>query len=240
MKRAPRPRGPAGRRIAQLLLETRDARSVGHRIDILSRHLLGRPYKSYPLIGSADKAEEFTASIDGFDCVTFIETILALACACGIDDFPERLRRLRYEGGVIEWNRRNHYMTNWIRNNRREGIIRPVSVATIPTVDKQRILNVVPGLAPQRTHVRCVPKAAAKRLKSLLQTADMIFFVSTRKNLDVFHTGIIVRDGERILMRHASRSKGSVVEQELSEFLRANRMAGIIVVRPQCGTQTAS
>jgi hypothetical protein len=34
-------------------------------------------------------------------------------------------------------------------------------------------------------------------------------------------------------MRHASRSQGSVVEQELSEFLKANRMAGVIVVRPQ-------
>jgi len=34
-------------------------------------------------------------------------------------------------------------------------------------------------------------------------------------------------------MRHASRSQGMVVEQELSEFLKANRMAGVIVVRPQ-------
>jgi len=29
------------------------------------------------------------------------------------------------------------------------------------------------------------------------------------------------------------RSQGGVVEQELSEFLKANRMAGVIVVRPQ-------
>ena len=66
-----------------------------------------------------------------------------------------------------------------------------------------------------------------------LQTGDLIFFVSTRKNLDTFHAGIIVRDGKKVLMRHASRSQGSVVEQELSEFLKANRMAGVIVVRPQ-------
>jgi hypothetical protein len=57
--------------------------------------------------------------------------------------------------------------------------------------------------------------------------------VSTRKNLDVFHAGIIVRDGKNILLRHASRSRRMVVEQELSEFLKANRMAGVIVVRPQ-------
>ena len=34
-------------------------------------------------------------------------------------------------------------------------------------------------------------------------------------------------------MRHASRSKGFVVEQELSEFLKSNRMAGVIVMRPR-------
>jgi cell wall-associated NlpC family hydrolase len=71
------------------------------------------------------------------------------------------------------------------------------------------------------------------RLKPNLQSGDLIFFASTRKNLDMFHAGIIVRDGKKVSMRHASRSQGGVVEQELSEFLKANRMAGVIVVRPQ-------
>ena len=67
----------------------------------------------------------------------------------------------------------------------------------------------------------------------ILQTADLIFFVSTRKHLDVFHAGIIVRDGGKVFMRHASRSQGLVVEQQLSGFLKTNRMAGVIVMRPQ-------
>src|SRR5713101_1224879 len=66
------------------------------------------------------------------------------------------------------------------------------------------------------------------------------FFVSTRKHLDVFHAGIIVCDGNRVLMRHASRSRGFVVEQELSEFLKANRMAGVIVARPRLGEANTS
>ena len=81
--------------------------------------------------------------------------------------------------------------------------------------------------------VKCVSKRALPRFERYLQTGDLIFFASTRKHLDVFHAGIIVRDGNRILMRHASRSSGSVIEQELSEFLKANRMAGVIVARPQ-------
>jgi len=71
------------------------------------------------------------------------------------------------------------------------------------------------------------------RLIAHLQSGDLIFYVSTRRHLDVFHAGIIVRDGRGVFMRHASRSRGRVVEQEMSEFLAANRMAGIVVVRPQ-------
>ena len=174
----------------------------------------------------------FTASFEGFDCVTYIETVLALALASNVDDFTEWLRQIRYEQGRIEWERRNHYMTLWIRNSVREGIFRPVSTPAVPTLTMERILNVVPGLAPRRARVKCVPKRAVPRLEQYLQTGDLIFFASTRKHLDVFHAGIIVR-GEKVSMRHASRSKGSVVEQELSEFLEANRMTGVIVMRPQ-------
>jgi cell wall-associated NlpC family hydrolase len=195
---------------------------------------LGRPYEPNPLIGSADTPEVFTASFERFDCVTYIETVLALALAHNFDDFTECLRKIRYEGGRVEWERRNHYMTLWIRNNVREGIIRPVSMPAVPTLTRERILNIVPGLAPQRTRMKCVPKRAVPRIEQYLQTGDLIFFVSTRKHLDVFHAGIIVR-GEKVSMRHASRSKGAVVEQELSDFLDANRMTGVIVTRPQAG-----
>ncbi|HEY6418566.1 MAG TPA: N-acetylmuramoyl-L-alanine amidase-like domain-containing protein [Candidatus Binataceae bacterium] len=232
MKHA-QPRGLSRRRVEQLLSETKYDRYAGSRIDLLSRHFLGHAYKPNPLIGSADTAEVFTASLEGFDCVTYIETIVALARASNVDDFIEWLRKMRYEKGRIRWERRNHYMTLWIRNNVRNGTIRPVSMPAVPILFRERVLNVVPGLAAQRTRVKCVPKPAVPRLEPHLQSGDLIFFVSTRKNLDVFHAGIIVRDGKKVFMRHASRSQGFVVEQELSEFLKANRMAGVIVVRPQ-------
>jgi hypothetical protein len=61
----------------------------------------------------------------------------------------------------------------------------------------------------------------------------LIFFASIRKHLDIFHCGIIVRDDDRILVRHASRSRGAVVEQDLNEFMKANRMAGVLIARPK-------
>ena len=229
----PQPRDLSRRRVEQLLSETKQDRSTGSRIEVLSRHFLGHPYKANPLIGSADTTEVFTVSLDGFDCVTYIETILALARASNVDSFTERLREIRYDGGRIQWERRNHYMTCWIRNNARHGIIRPVSTPAVPILNRERVLNVVPGLDPQRTRLKCVPKSEMPRLERHLQTGDIIFFVSTRKHLDMFHAGIIVRDGENVLMRHASRSQGSVVEQELRDFLKANRMTGVTVMRPQ-------
>lgn len=233
----PRPRGLSRRHVEQLLSATKYDRSAGSRIDVLSRHFLGHSYKPNPLIGSADIAEVFTASLDGFDCVTYLETVVALARASNVDHFTKWLRKIRYERGRIQWERRNHYMTLWIRNNVRNGIVRPVSMPAVPILRTERVLNVVPGLAAQRTRVKCVPKRAVPRLEPHLQSGDLIFFVSTSKNLDVFHAGIIVRDGKRVLMRHASRSQGFVVEQELSEFLKANRMTGVIVVRPQAVTR---
>ena len=227
------PRGLSRRRVEQLLSETKHDASARRRIEVLSRHFLGVPYKPNPLIGSADAAEVFTVSFDGFDCVTYIETVVALARASNVGDFTEWLRKIRYGQGRIQWERRNHYMTQWIRNNLRTRIIKPISMPAVPTLSKERVLNVVHGLDPQRTRMKCVPKAAVPRLEQYLQSGDLIFFASTRKILDMFHSGIIVRDGKKILMRHASRSQGMVVEQELSEFLKANRMAGVIVVRPQ-------
>jgi len=226
------PRSLSRQRVAELLSQAKYDCSTGSRIDVLSRHFLGYPYQPDPLIGSADTPEVFIASLDGFDCVTYIETMVALALAAHVDDFIEWLRKIRYERGRIQWNSRNHYMTGWIRNNLLLGVIEPVSVPAVPIHIRKRLLNVVPGLVPQRTLVRCVPKPAVARLEPHLQSGDLIFFASTRRSLDVFHTGIIARDGGRVLMRHASRSQGRVVEQELSDFLKVNRMAGVIVVRP--------
>ena len=226
------PRGLSRRRVEQLLSKTKDEDVAASRIEVLSRNFLGLPYQANPLIGSADTAEVFTASLDGFDCVTYIETVIALARASNVDDFTEWLRKIRYERGRIEWKQRNHYMTQWIRNNVGERIVKPISIPTVPTLSRERVLNVVPGLDSQRTVVKCVPKSAVPRLERYLQSGDLIFFASTRKNLDMFHAGIIVRDNNKVSMRHASRSQGGVVEQELSEFLKANRMAGVVVVRP--------
>jgi N-acetylmuramoyl-L-alanine amidase-like len=215
------------------LFTAKSCSSAGDRIDILSRQFLGHPYQTNPLIGSAESPEVFTVSLDAFDCVTYIETILALSLASNPDEFEKWLRKIRYQNGRIVWERRNHYMTGWIRSNQRAGAVRRLSLPNIPVRVKERKLNGIPGLPPIRRRFTCVPKPAIRRLALHLETGDLIFFASTRKHLDVFHCGIIIRDHERLLVRHASRSRGRVIEQELNDFLKENRMAGVIIARPK-------
>jgi hypothetical protein len=232
MQRA-RSRSISRRSVERLLTKSKPCRSAGNRIEILSRQFLGQPYEINPLIGSVEQPEVFTVSLDAFDCVTFVETILALSLASNADEFLAWLRKVRYEGGRIAWDRRNHYMSGWIRSNLKAGALQRLSLPTVPTVSKDRVLDAVPGLPPIRTRFTCVPKPAIGKLAPHLHNGDLIFFASTRKHLDIFHCGIVVVDGGRVLMRHASRSRGGVVEQDLNEFLKANRMAGVIVARPK-------
>ena len=229
------PQGLSRRRVEQLLAKTKSHRTAGNRIEVLSHQFLGLPYKINPLIGSSDQQEIFTISLNGFDCVTYVETILALARSATVDEFIAWMRRIRYDGGRPEWKRRNHYMIFWIRNNIREGALRRVLPRGVAVTVKERTLDLLPGLQARRARFTCVPKSSLNGLTPGLRTGDVILFASTRKHHDVFHCGIIVRDKDRLLMRHASRSRGEVVEQALKEFLKANRMAGVIVVRPTEG-----
>jgi cell wall-associated NlpC family hydrolase len=211
------------------------AQPVAVRVDSISRQFLGRPYVTNPLIGSAETPEVFIAGINGirggFDCVTYMETVIARSYARNRKDYAAFLRRIRYEAGRVDWKRRNHYMTNWIRNNSRARLVQQLNFGTV-SISKQRDLNVVPGLPSQKQRFSCVPKRRLGKIVGNIQSGDLIFFASTRPHLDVYHCGIVIRDGERLLMRHAARSQGGVVEQDLSSFLKANRMAGVILARP--------
>jgi len=232
MKHA-QPQGLSRRRVEQLLAKMHSERPVGKRMGIFSRRFLGCPYALNPLVGSRSEAEKFVASLDGFDCVTYVETILALSRASSADEFDDWLRKIRYQSGTVRWIRRNHYMILWIRSNQRgKQPLKIIAPDGVRNVVKERLLHELPGLPPGPIRFECIPKPAIRKLEPHVQTGDLIFFVSTRANLDIFHCGILVRDEKHLLLRHASRSKGGVVEQDLNDFLKANRMAGVIVVRP--------
>lgn len=218
--------------IRNILEDIRQLSALGSRIEAVSRRFLGTPYCDDPLIGSKSNREIFTASLRFFDCVTYVESVLALAWAFNERTFIEKLRQIRYEAGVVDWQHRNHYMTTWIKNNVREGLIHN-RTDHFNSVSRPRYLNVVDGVSPTKVIVQILPKQRLLAHLNEISSGDLAFFGSTRRNLDVFHCGILFDCKGRIVMRHATRSFGQVVEDNFTDFLRSNRMTGVILVRPE-------
>jgi hypothetical protein len=205
--------------------------SIGARMAFFSQAFLGLPYLVNPLIGSATEPEVFTVTVAGFDCVTYQETVLALGWARTEAEFFRRLQDIRYRNGEIEWRKRLHYSTDWVRENVKRHFLRNLTIGD-QTVERAKRLTIVPGLAEKLARFRYFPKRRLISASRWIENGDMIFFVSTRPGVDVFHTGIVFPGSDGLLLRHASRSRGGVIEQPLEEFVANNRMSGFILARP--------
>ena len=219
--------------IERALLSLRRMPDLESRVRMVSGWFLGRPYEMNPLNGGPESLELFLISFDKFDCVTYVESVLALSCARTTARFFFELRHLRYMKGRVDWFSRNHFMTSWLRRNIERAAIGDLTRGR-DTITKTRTLKGVAGLQPEEVTFRLIPKRRFSRMRSRIRTGDVIMFVSTKKHLDVFHMGILICEGDQILMRHATRSAGKVVEQDVNEFLGANRMTGFILARPLC------
>jgi hypothetical protein len=217
----------------QLLEEVSDTSSLSERIERISARFLGRPYFANPLEGGPDAPEVFKVSLEGFDCVTYIETTLALARSRAIDEFIVEMREMRYANGKIDFYHRNHYMVDWVKNNEERGIIKDVTTGQKAVV-KTRTLSLIEALPRKTVSFRCFPKRCFNQIQARLETGDVMLFASTRKTLDVFHAGILIRGKDEILLRHAARTATCVTEQSLASFTRAHRMSGMILLRPLC------
>jgi hypothetical protein len=223
---------PRDARLAGTLIDrAKTNTSLSERIRLISAQLMGYPYILHPLIGSPTKPEMFVTRMDGFDCVTYVETVLALAESKNIDDFPERLREIRYEDGVVNWHKRLHYTTEWSDYHIRRGILIDLTVGE-GTIERIKRLDYLPGLQPKVGRFRYFPTRMLPLLSRRLMDGDLIYFVSTRKGLDVFHVGLLIKNSDHFHLRHAAHSRRAVVEQELYDFVRANQMSGFIITRP--------
>src|SRR5262249_26215905 len=138
-----------------------------------------------------DVQESLAIRFDGFDCVTYVETVLALAAAHNEEEFREALREMRYAKGHISWHRRNHYMSDWIKNNQRRGIVKNITKDS-RAVTKTRRLSIIKELPPKTVIFQAIPKRQQRRIRQLAKTGDIALFASTRRNLDVFHMGFII------------------------------------------------
>jgi hypothetical protein len=205
----------------------------GERIARISELFLGRPYEQGALGGGPNLPEELRASLEAFDCVTYIEVVLALACASTTDQFIDAIRRIRYQHAQIDWFHRNHYMVDWAANNEECGSIENLTFGSLSD-DKSCTLDLIAGIPTKTASFRYFPTRTLNTIVERIKTGDLIFFVSTRTDLDVFHTGLLIKREGDAFLRHATRTANVVIEQILSDFVSRNIMAGFILLRPLC------
>lgn len=217
----------------RLLDDWRDTTDFTARLTRISAQFINRPYLENPLGGGPHDQEVLRLSLAGFDCVTYMETALAFAAARTVQDFIAAVRQMRYANGEVDWYHRNHYMFDWARNNEACGALQNITDGP-DAVTVTRSLAVIKDLPARLATFTCFPKRRLTRVQHRIATGDLILFASTRKWLDVFHTGILIKTDDDILLRHATRTTGKVIEQRLPDFLAANRMAGFILLRPLC------
>ena len=104
---------------------------VGEIMQAIGLTFSKRPYLEGTL--DAPPTEELVVRLDGFDCVTYVETLLAMARGLKEQDpsyagFARRLAEIRYRAGQpMGYCSRLHYFSDWIRDNDRARFVKDVT-----------------------------------------------------------------------------------------------------------------
>ena len=233
--------------------------SMGEIVALVGRQFVGSTYAAHTL--EADGEEHLVVNLRSFDCVTFIESTLALARTLRLPGPPEEvfrseLQRIRYRGGTINgYTSRLHYFSDWLSDNEKKGIVRDMTRMLDGVRDKRGIHYMSSHRSSYRqlaldraaeavaaTEKRLsvmprflVPAAKISSIVSRLENGDLIGVATAIDGLDVSHTGMVVVDGSVTRFLHASESTGVVelTQGSLVGYLDEHaRATGIIVARP--------
>ena len=220
------------------------ARSVSHlplaeRMDTVSQSLLGRPYLSDPLgEGAGIDADPF-ARYDVFDCLTYVEEVLALSLAGDPSHAAGIRTRLRYGDATPTYTSRRHFMElQWIPANIEDGWMRDATADYGETVDLTREWTLAgwqewgrrnlfhhtdDELPVGKMSLRVLP------LETALQVADQIrpgsILLTVREDrpwvpLWVTHVGLVFHDEGKPVVRHATKmGQGLVRDHSLIWYL---------------------
>jgi hypothetical protein len=243
------------------------ARPVGTIMQRLGARFGGAPYLEGTL--DAPDTERLVVRLDGFDCVTYVETLLAMARGVAQGDFAyesfaRRLAEQRYEGGRTPgYCRRLHYFSAWVRDNDRRGLVRDLTAElggrrlrdTLTFMSTHRdayrrfatndslyacVQQMERDLVGQPVHY--VPQDSIRAVYDQLQAGDILGLVTRIDGLDIAHTGLAFkRPSGEVGLLHASTSGGVMVSPDLQRYVqRIPHQIGILVARPEPPAPTAS
>jgi hypothetical protein len=218
----------------------------------------GAPYMAGAL--EIKGREHVVVNLRKFDCVTFVENVVAVLWLMRsgektFEAFRRILEKIRYRNGRLQgYSSRLHYFSDWIHDNQRKGIVKDVT-AEIGGWPLRRAINFMtthPDLYPplknivnlrrmksiERTISRrslfSIPKKALGRFEDRICDGDLIAITTNAGGLDVQHVGLAARVKHRIHLLHASSAEGKVAlsPKTLYRYLMQSRVrSGIMVAR---------
>jgi hypothetical protein len=232
--------------------------SVDTLIQFYSSEQLGIPYVSGLLEEPA--AEQLVVTLSGSDCVLFVEmttalTLTTLSGSTRLEDVESNVRLLRYRNGTIDgYFSRLHYFGDWLQDNERKGLLSVLfqDRNTLPRLEPYHFMTtkreayrqmadndslynrmVQHEAALNERRLRFVPTVQIPSVEQELQTGDIVAFVTTVDGLDVTHTAIVKKDGNRVGFWHASTTGSVIVEPKTLYQYTVDRkgLKGILVAR---------
>ena len=233
-------------------------RPIGEIVQAIADNFLGQPYAE----GLLDKSgtEKLVVTLDKFDCVLFVETVMAIARGVAVKDydyqnFVNRIEEQRYLNGKMNgYCSRLHYFSEWINDNQKRQTVENITTqlggvpmnkqlnfmsqhrSSYPQMVKdeatyQCIVGIEAELA--KTTVNYIPTNEIKSIYSQLKPGDIVAVATDVKGLDVTHTGLVYRnaDGNMGLI-HASPAGQVTVAYDLHRYInRVESAIGIVVAR---------
>ncbi|MGL6029464.1 MAG: N-acetylmuramoyl-L-alanine amidase-like domain-containing protein [Legionella sp.] len=112
-------------------LDTRPNISMSQRLEVISSSFINKPYILGSLgEGVSARYDQFPLyRTDGFDCDTYVNTVIALALANSFESFTQCLKGIRYKNGQISYIKRNHFTSiDWNKNNQKRGILKDITL----------------------------------------------------------------------------------------------------------------
>jgi hypothetical protein len=218
----------------------------GARAVAATRPLVGAPYVPSPLGESTGRDSDPRFRLDAFDCMTLVETAVALGSASTLAEARVALDDVRYSGPPTYAARNHEVLSQWIPANVAKGFIaEPGGMGLLPAgagrVAKEYTAasweavraagRAIPGLPRARLplgrfEIALVPPAEARLVAARLGEGTIVFVVradAPERATRITHAGLVVHGpaGEP-LVRHATSTKGvaRVIEEPIERFVR--------------------
>jgi hypothetical protein len=225
----------------------------------------GTPYlpdtlDEYLRSGGSPLQEPLTVSLAHFDCVTLVESCLAVARMARSEETPTRkgfgqeIERMRYRGGRrAGYASRLHYFSEWITDGEKRRLVKDLG-RELGAAEDNRPLRFMTehrdeyrGLANDRvfqdikdierrlsqTPRLVIPVERIAAAAKGIESGDVLAFATRIAGLDVTHTAFAYRDKEGILrVLHAPLSGGvvEITRATLPQYVAALRRSSGILV----------